>query len=45
MLGYYLRLACKSFRRTPGLTALMVGAVASGIAAASVPPSVATRTV
>ena len=33
MLGYYLRLACKSFRRTPGLTALMVGAIAFGIAA------------
>ncbi len=33
MLGYYLRLALKSFRRTPGLTALMVGAIAFGIAA------------
>jgi putative ABC transport system permease protein len=33
MLGYYLRLAFKSFRRTPGLTALMVGAIAFGIAA------------
>ncbi|MGH8289498.1 MAG: ABC transporter permease [Steroidobacteraceae bacterium] len=33
MLGYYLRLACKSFRRTPGLTALMVAAMAFGIAA------------
>jgi putative ABC transport system permease protein len=33
MLGYYLRLASKSFRRTPGLTALMVGAIACGIAA------------
>ena len=33
MLGYYLRLACKSFRRTPGLTALMVGAITFGIAA------------
>lgn len=32
MLGYYLRLALKSFRRTPGLTALMVGAIAFGIA-------------
>ena len=31
MLGYYLRMAVKSFRRTPGLTALMVGAVALGI--------------
>lgn len=33
MLGYYLRLALKSFRRTPGLTTLMVGAIAFGIAA------------
>ena len=33
MLGYYLRLAFKSFRRTPGLTALMVAAIAFGIAA------------
>jgi putative ABC transport system permease protein len=33
MLGYYLRLALKSFRRTPGLTALMTGAIACGIAA------------
>ncbi len=33
MLGYYTRLAFKSFRRTPGLTALMVGAIAFGIAA------------
>ena len=32
MLTYYLRLAFKSFRRTPGLTALMVGAIAFGIA-------------
>src|SRR5690348_15907739 len=31
MLGYYLRLALKSFRRTPGLTALMVGAIGFGI--------------
>lgn len=31
MLGYYLRLAMKSFRRNPGLTALMVGAIALGI--------------
>lgn len=31
MLGYYLRLAVKSFRRTPGLTALMVCAIALGI--------------
>jgi putative ABC transport system permease protein len=33
MLGYYLRLALKSFRRAPGLTALMAGAIAAGIAA------------
>ena len=33
MLSYYLRLALKSLRRTPGLTALMVGAIALGIAA------------
>ena len=33
MLGYYVRLAIKSFRRTPGLTALMAGAIAFGIAA------------
>lgn len=33
MIGYYLRLALKSFRRTPGLTALMAGAIAFGIAA------------
>jgi putative ABC transport system permease protein len=33
MLGYYIRLAFKSFRRAPGLTALMVGAIAFGIAA------------
>jgi len=32
MYSYYLRLALKSFRRTPGLTALMVGAIALGIA-------------
>jgi putative ABC transport system permease protein len=32
MLGYYLWLALKSLRRTPGLTALMVGAIALGIA-------------
>lgn len=31
MLGYYLRLAAKSFRRTPGVTALMVGAIGLGI--------------
>ena len=31
MLGYYLRLASLSFRRTPGLTALMVLAIAAGI--------------
>ncbi len=33
MLAYYLRLAFKSFRRTPGLTVLMIGAIAFGIAA------------
>jgi putative ABC transport system permease protein len=32
MLGYYLRLALKSFRRNPGITALMVIAIALGIA-------------
>ncbi len=32
MLAYYFRLAFKSLRRTPGLTALMVCAVALGIA-------------
>jgi putative ABC transport system permease protein len=31
MLGYYVRLATLSFRRTPGLTTLMVLAVAAGI--------------
>jgi putative ABC transport system permease protein len=31
MLGYYLRLALLSFRRTPGLTALMVLAIGVGI--------------
>jgi len=31
MFGYYLRLALSSFRRTPGLTALMVLAIAAGI--------------
>lgn len=31
MLRYHLRLACKSFARTPGLTALMVAAIALGI--------------
>ena len=31
MIGYYFRLALASFRRTPGLTALMVLAVAIGI--------------
>ena len=31
MFGYYLRLASLSFRRTPGLTALMVLAMAAGI--------------
>jgi putative ABC transport system permease protein len=33
MLAYNIRLAVKSFRRTPGLTMLMVGAIALGIAA------------
>lgn len=32
MLSYYLRLALKSFARTPGLTALMVCAIGFGIA-------------
>jgi putative ABC transport system permease protein len=31
MFGYYLRLASLSFRRTPGITALMVLAMAAGI--------------
>jgi putative ABC transport system permease protein len=31
MFGYYLRLASMSFRRTPGITALMVLAIAIGI--------------
>lgn len=33
MLRYYSRLALKSLRRAPGLTALMIGAIALGIAA------------
>lgn len=33
MLAYNMRLALKSFRRNPGLTALMIGAIALGIAA------------
>ncbi len=33
MLGYYVRLGLKSLRRTPVLSALMVGAIAAGIAA------------
>lgn len=33
MLSYNIRLAFLSFRRTPGLTALMIGAIALGIAA------------
>ena len=33
MIGYHLRLALRSFRRAPGLTALMVSAIALGIAA------------
>src|SRR5499425_1078988 len=32
MFGYYLRLALKSFGRNPGITALMVLAIALGIA-------------
>jgi putative ABC transport system permease protein len=32
MLGYYLQLAIRNLRRNPGLTALMIGAVALGIA-------------
>ena len=31
MIGYYLRLSLASFRRTPGITALMVMAIAVGI--------------
>jgi putative ABC transport system permease protein len=33
MLSYNMRLALKSFKRTPGLTVLMIGAIAVGIAA------------
>jgi putative ABC transport system permease protein len=33
VISYYLRLASKSFRRTPGLTTLMVFAIALGIGA------------
>ena len=33
MLGYYVRLSLKSLRRTPGLTTLMVCAIALGIGA------------
>src|ERR1700739_2733964 len=32
MFGYYLRLVLESFRRNPGITALMVMAIALGIA-------------
>ncbi|MEZ5500523.1 MAG: ABC transporter permease [Steroidobacteraceae bacterium] len=32
MFGYYLELALRSLRRSPGLTALMIGAIALGIA-------------
>jgi putative ABC transport system permease protein len=32
MFGYYLELAIRNLRRNPGLTALMIGAVALGIA-------------
>ena len=31
MIGYYIRLALQSFRRHPGLTAVMVCAIALGI--------------
>ena len=31
MIGYYFRLALASFRRTPGITALMILAIAIGI--------------
>lgn len=31
MLTYYLQLALKSLRRTPGITALMIGAIALGV--------------
>src|SRR3954466_3614087 len=31
MLAYYLRLAAKSLRRTPVITALMIGAIALGV--------------
>jgi putative ABC transport system permease protein len=40
MLAYNMRLAIKSFRRSPGLTALMVGAIAVGIAACVVTTTV-----
>lgn len=33
MIGYYLRLALRSYARTPGLVAVMIGAIALGIAA------------
>jgi putative ABC transport system permease protein len=33
VLAYYLRLALKSYARTPGLVAVMIGAIALGIAA------------
>ncbi len=32
MFGYYLQLALRNLRRNPGLTALMIGAIALGIA-------------
>ncbi len=32
MFGYYLELAFRNLKRNPGLTALMIGAVALGIA-------------
>ncbi|HMK69049.1 MAG TPA: hypothetical protein VK433_10905, partial [Stellaceae bacterium] len=36
MIAYYVRLALKSFRRNPGLTALMAIAIALGIAVCDV---------
>src|ERR1043165_4295992 len=36
MFGYYLRLALASFKRNPGLTALMVFAIALGISVCTI---------
>ena len=36
MLGYYLRLAVQSMRRTPAITALMVAAIGMGVAVCTV---------